>query len=113
MTETTSNTPTQSEHHDLPTPISQDAAIPYWRTLAVVRWLQQQLSQILSQLHLLAITRGRSLPLAAVMPAIHPGRCSAAAGGGCNAVAFRGCSAFIPGSTPTSTRGKCACLASG
>ena len=84
MTGSTSSTPTQSEAYPVPVPVSTETAIPYcpaglrtddmkspsgtqqtqssgWRVLAVVRWLQMKLSQILSQLHLLSITRGRSL----------------------------------------------------
>ena len=37
------------------------APMPYWRILFVARWLQRRISQLLSRLHLLAITRGRSL----------------------------------------------------
>jgi hypothetical protein len=44
MTESTSNTPIQSEHHNLPAPVSQESTIPYWRTLVLVHWLQQQVS---------------------------------------------------------------------
>ena len=89
MTGSTSNTPTQSEAYPVPVPVSTETAIPYcpagfvpaglrtddmkspsgtqqtqssgWRTLIVVRWLQQKLSQVISRLHLLVITHGRSI----------------------------------------------------
>ena len=84
MIGSTSGTPTQSEAYPVPVPVSTETALPCcpaglrtndmkspsgtqqtqssgWRTLIVVRWLQMKLSQVLSRLHLLAITRGRSL----------------------------------------------------
>ena len=61
MTKSTSNTPDQSIDPSYHLPSAQAPTSPTWRILAVARWLQQKLSQVISRLRLLAITRGRSL----------------------------------------------------
>jgi uncharacterized protein (DUF2141 family) len=60
MTESNSNIPTHAEQHHLTTPVSHDTFTPYWLTLVVARWLQHKISQLLSQLRRLFMTRGRS-----------------------------------------------------
>jgi hypothetical protein len=60
MTEATLDIPAFAEEECPPATSSPVTAIPHWWLLTVVRWLQHKLSQILSQLHLLSVTRGRS-----------------------------------------------------
>jgi hypothetical protein len=61
MTEAYQDIPTSTEQPSSTVPDQHTLVAPHFRILATAHWLQNKLSQLISQLHLLSITRGRSL----------------------------------------------------
>ena len=61
MTEEMVHTPTLAEDHEPSAPGALASTPPFYRVLLLVRWLQLKLRQLLSRLHLLSLTRGRSI----------------------------------------------------